>query len=327
MDRRAFVAVMGSAFLAKPRAGAAQHVAKMPVVGILNSGSGQSVSVDAVRDGLHSLGWVEGRTIAFDVRFARARPEAFPGLAADLVGRPVDVIYVSGPAGVRAVSAATRTIPVVALDLESDPVAAGFARSLAQPGGNITGCFLDQPGLTGKWLELIGEAVPGVRRIIVLRDPGTGPWQWDAIRSAARTRHITLHVVDVRGAESLEPTLKRLVDERPQGQALVQLSSPLFDTPLAGRLADFTMAHHLPSISMFKRFADSGGLLAYGPDQSVFYKRMASFIDKILKGAKPGDLPIEQPTRFELVVNLKAAKALGLTIPPSILQRADQVIQ
>ena len=325
MDRRAFITMLGSGVFAAPRAAQAQHGAKVPVVGILNSGSGPSLSVDSVREGLRNLGWVEGHTIAFDVHFARAKLEAFPRLAADLVRRNVDVIYVSGPAGIRAASGATQTIPIVALDLESDPVRAGFVRSLAHPEGNITGCFLDQPGLTGKWLELIGEAVPGIRRIALLRDPTTGPWQWDAISSAARTRNIDLRVVDIRGAENLEQNLERGTKGRPQG--LVQLSSPLFDTPLAKRLADFVVTHHLPSISMFKRFADSGGLLVYGPDQTVFYKRMAFFIDKILKGAKPRELPIEQPARFELIVNLKAAKALGLTIPPSLLVRADQVIE
>jgi ABC-type uncharacterized transport system substrate-binding protein len=325
MHRRAFLAVVGGGILASSPAAGAQHT-KVPVVGILNSGLGESRSVDAVRQGLRDLGWVEGQTIAFDVRFAGARPEAFLGLAADLVKREVDVIYVSGPAGIRAATGATRTIPIVALDLESDPVRAGFARSLAQPGGNITGCFLDQPGLTGKWLELILEAAPEARRIAVLRDPTTGPWQLDAINSAAPSLNIELHVVEIRGAENLGRQLESTLKQRPQG--LVQLSSPLFDIArFAKRIADFAVAHHLPSISMFKRFADAGGLLAYGPDQSVFYKRPASYIDKILKGAKPGDLPVEQPTKFELLLNMKTAKALGLTIPQSLLVRADEIIQ
>ena len=325
MDRRAFLATVGGSILSLPPAARAQRT-NVPLVGILNSGMGQSQSVETVRQGLHDLGWVEGQTIVFDIRFAGAKPEAFLGLAADLVRREVDIIYVSGPAGIRAATGATRTIPIVALDLESDPVRAGFARSLAHPGGNITGCFLDQPGLTGKWLELILEAAPGARRIAVLRDPTTGPWQLDAIHSAARTRSIELHVIEIRDADSLVQKLEGALKQRPQG--LVQLSSPLFDiVRFAKRIADFAVTHHLPSISMFKRFADNGGLLAYGPDQSVFYKRPAFYIDKILKGARPGDLPVEQPTKFELVINVKTAKALGLTIPQSLLVRADEIIQ
>jgi putative tryptophan/tyrosine transport system substrate-binding protein len=325
MDRRAFITLVGGTVLAVPPGARAQHT-KVPLVGILNSGLGESRSVDAVRQGLRDLGWVEGHTIAFDVRFAGAKPEAFLGLAADLVRREVAIIYVSGPAGIRAAMGATRTIPIVALDLESDPVGAGFARSLAQPGGTITGCFLDQPGLTGKWLELILEAAPEARRIAVLRDPTTGPWQLDAINSAAPTRNLELHVVEIRSVENLGQKLEGALKERPQG--LVQLSSPLFDIPrFAKRIADFAVAHHLPSISMFKKFADAGGLLAYGPDQSVFYKRPAFYIDKILKGAQPGDLPLEQPTKFEMVINLKTAKALGLTVPQTLLLRADEVIE
>ena len=333
MDRRAFITVMGGSILAAPLVAEPQQAGKVPVVGILNSGfgprsasfdPGPASSVVAVRQGLRELGWVEGQTIAFEIHYAGAKPEAFPGLAADLVRRKVDVIFVSGPAGIRGARDATRSIPIVALDLESDPVRAGFANSLAKPGGNITGCFLDQPSLTGKWLELIGEAVPGVRRIAVLRDPTTGPWQLDAIKSVARTRNIELHLVEVRNADNLEQKLEDTTKERSQG--LVQLSSPLFDTPFAKRIADFAVTHRLPSISMFKRFADSGGLMAYGPDQPLFYKRLAFYVDKVLKGAKPGDLPVEQPTKFDLVINLRTAKALGLTIPSSLRERADEII-
>ena len=325
MDRRKFLAAVGGSILLSPAVGRAQHT-KVPVVGILNSGWGQSQSVNAVRQALRDLGWIEGQTIVFDIRFAGAKPDAFVGLAAELVRREVDLIYVSGPAGIRAATGATRTIPIVALDLESDPVRAGFARSLAQPGGNIAGCFLDQPGLTGKWLELILEAAPAARRIAVLRDPTTGPWQRDAINSAARTRNIELHVVEILGAENLGEKLEGVLKQRPQG--LIQLSSPLFNIArIAKRIADFAVSHRLPSISMFKNFADLGGLLAYGPDQAVFDKCPASYIDKILKGTKPADLPIEQPTKFELIINIKTAKALGLTIPQTLFFQANQVIE
>ena len=326
MQRRAFMGVLAGGLLAKPLAAEAQPSGQRPVVGVLNSGIGpRSPSVDTMRQGLRDLGWVEGQTIAFEVRFAGAKPHVFPELAIELVRRKVDLIFVSGPAGIRAARDATSTIPIVALDLESDPVQAGFARSLAQPGGNLTGCFLDQPGLTGKWLELVGEVVPGARRIAVLRDPTTGPWQLDAIQTAARTRGIELQILEVRGSEDLGPTLER--GAKGGARALIQLSSPLFDGVFAERIAAFTVTRRLAAISMFRRFAAAGGLLAYGPDQPLFYRRLAIFIDKILKGAKPADLPVEQPTKFELVINLKTAKALGLTIPPSLLARADQVIQ
>jgi putative ABC transport system substrate-binding protein len=313
------------ALLAAPLAAEAQPARKMPVVGVLHSAGPRSNTIDTMRQGLRALGFVEGQTIAFDIRFADLKQDILPGLAADLVRRNVDVFFASGPAAIRASKDATRTIPIVALDLESDPVHAGFARSLAQPGGNITGCFLDQASLTGKWLELIGEAVPGTRRIAVLRDPTTGPWQLAAIKAAAEKLRIELQVLEIRSSGELERALEDGV--KGGSLALVQLSSPLFDSPLTKRIADFTTKHRLPAISMFRRFAEAGGLMAYGPNQPERSERLAVFIDKILKGAKPADLPIEQPSKFELVINLKTAKALGLTIPPSLLLRADQVIE
>jgi putative ABC transport system substrate-binding protein len=213
----------------------------------------------------------------------------------------------------------------VALDLESNPVEAGFVRSFARPGGNITGCFLDQPGLTGKWLDLIVEAAPGTRSVAVLVDMTTGPWQLVALKASAEKLGIKVQVLGIRSAGEVERTLGATV--KGGSQALVQLSSPLFDSPLAKQIADFTVKHHLPAISMFRRFTERGGLMSYGPNQPEYYKRLAVYVDKILKGTQPGDLPIEEPTKFELVVNLKTAKALGLTIPPSLLARADQVIE
>jgi putative ABC transport system substrate-binding protein len=326
MDRRTFLGALASGLLTAPLAVEAQPAGKVPMVGVLGPGAGpRSRTTDTTRQGLHDLGYVQGQTIAFDVRFSAGKPEALPGLAADLARRKVDVILAIGPAATRAAGNATRTIPIVALDLESDPVQAGFARSLAQPGGNITGCWLDQPGLTGKWLELIGEAVPGTRRIAVLVDRTTGPWQLAAIKAAAEKLRLDLQVLEVRSSEETEHVLKAAVmgGSRP----LVQLSSPLFSAPRARRIAEFTTKHRLPSISPFRSFAETGGLMAYGPSEAEYGKCPTVYIDKILKGAKPGDLPIEQPTKFELVINLKTAKALGLTIPPSLLQRADQVIE
>ena len=327
IDRRTFLATLGLGALASSGAAQAQPAGKVPLVGVMNSGAGpRAFTVDTMRQGLRDLGYVEGKIIAFDIRFAAMKHEAFPGLAADLVRRKVDVILVSGPAGIRAAKDATSAIPIVALDLESDPVQAGFVRSLAQPGGNITGCFLDQPGLTGKWLELIGEAVPGARRIAVLADMTTGPWQLAAIKAAAEKLRIELQVLEIRRSEELDHALEAGL--KSGSRALVQLSSPIFDSLLlAKQIADFSVKNRLPGISMFRRFAEAGGLMSYGPNQPEYFKRLAVYIDKILKGAKPADLPIEQPTKFDFVINLKTAKAMGLTLPPSLVARADHVVE
>jgi putative ABC transport system substrate-binding protein len=327
IDRRTLLATLGLGVLTSSRAAQAQQAGKVPLVGVMNSGVGpRSTTIDTTRQGLRDLGYIDGQTIAFDVRFAGLKQDAFPGLAADLVRRKVNVLLVSGPAAIRAAKDATSAIPIVALDLESDPVQAGFVRSLAQPGGNITGCFLDQPGLTGKWLELIGEAVPGARRIAVLADMTTGPWQLAAIKAAAEKLRIELQVLEIRRSEELDHALEAGL--KSGSRALVQLSSPIFDSLLlAKQIADFSVKNRLPGISMFRRFAEAGGLMSYGPNQLEYYKRLAVYIDKILKGAKPADLPIEQATKFDFIVNLKTAKMIGLTLPQSLVARADQVIQ
>ena len=321
MDRRAFIGILAGGLLAAPLAAEAQRV---PVVGFVHTGFGlRNATLDGVRQGLRELGHIEGRTIAIEVRGAGGKPETFPVLVADLLGRKVDVLLTSGPAALRAARHATRTLPIVALDLETDPVASGYAASLSRPGGNVTGLFLDQ-GLTGKWLEMMTSVAPG-QRIALLWDPNTGPWQLAAAKAAAEKLGAELHVVEIRGAADLEQALSASV--KTGSRALVMLSSPLFDTLGARRVAEFTLKHHLPAISLFRSFPASGGLMSYGPDLPDLFRRAATYVDKILKGAKPADLPVEQPTKFELVINLKTAKALGLTIPPSLLQRADQVIE
>ena len=325
MDRRTFLGLVGSGLLATPLGAEAQQAGAMPVVGMLLAGAGpRSRIVDTVRQGLRELGYIEGQTIGFDIGFAAMNQEAFPALAAGLVRRHVDVLVAGGPAAVRSAKDATSTIPIVVVDLESDPVQAGFARSFAQPGGNITGCFLDQPSLTGKWLELIREAAPGTRRVAVLVDMTTGPWQLAAIKAAAEKLRIELQVLEIRSSGELDHALGSGAVSG--SQALVQLSSPLFDNS-GKRISDSMAKYRMPAISMFRSFTNVGGLMSYGPDQRQFYKRLAVYVDKILKGAKPGDLPIEEPTKFDLVINLKTAKSLGLTIPQSLLLRADEVIQ
>jgi putative ABC transport system substrate-binding protein len=253
LDRRGFIYTLTGSLLAAPLAAAGQSTGKIPTVGVLSASAGpRGLTVDMARQGLRDLGYIEGQTITFDIRFAGGKPQAFPGLAADLVRLQVDVILALGPAATRAAGNATSTIPIVALDLESDPVEAGFARSLGRPGRNLTGYFLDQPGLTGKWLELIGEAVPGTRRIAALVDTTTGPWQLAAIKAAAEKARIELQVLEMRASGELDQVLAAALTGG--SGALVQLSSPLFDGRNAGPIAALTAKHRLPAISMFRSF-------------------------------------------------------------------------
>jgi ABC-type uncharacterized transport system substrate-binding protein len=324
--------------LAVPPGAQAQRTGKMPLVGVLHTFHAtpghlgplapelpRNTTVPALRLGLRELGYVEGHSIALEFRFADGRPEVLPRLVADLVHLHVDVLVAIGPATVSAAREAAGAIPVVAIDLESDPVQQGWVRSYARPGGNITGLFMDLPGLTGKWLELLREAVPGLARVAVLWDPTTGPHQVDALRTAAGRLGVDIHLVEIRDPERYGPLLTTAMEARPG--ALVQLSSPRVGGPYAQQIADFTVQHQLPAISLFKSFAEAGGLMAYGPNLVQFFGRLAVYVDKILRGATPAELPVEQPTKFDLVLNLKTAQALGLTFPPTLLYQADEVIQ
>jgi putative ABC transport system substrate-binding protein len=324
VERRAFVAwTLG--LLVAPPAAEAQPAKAVPVVGVLHDRpAGPSAVIRAMQEGLRRLGYVEGQTISFEIRFAEGKRETLASLARALVQRRIDVMFVVGAAALGAARDATSMIPIVMIDLESDPVAAGYARSVARPGGNVTGLFLDQPALTGKWLELIREAMPAVRRVAVLHDPSTGLWQLAAAKAAGQQLGMDLHILDVEYATDFDDVLRAAT--KAGSRALVQLGSPAIDLR-ARQIAEATLRQRLPAISPFRAFAEGGGLMCYGPDQAEFYLRAASYIDKILKGAKPGDLPIEEPAKFSLIVNLKTAKALGLTIPPSVLARADEVIE
>ena len=327
MRRIGLAVVLAVSLVLASLAAGAQQSASVPVVGILNSNFGPlSLSVDSVRRGLREIGYVEGKSIVLEVRFAGGKYEAFPALAAELVQRKVDVLVAIGPAALKAASAATNIIPIVAIALETDPVQGGYAQSFAHPGGNITGLFLDLPELTGKWLELINEAAPTVRRVAVVWDATTGPWQLAAAKTAAQRIGMDLQVLEVKGLGDLDNALGAAV--KGGSRALVELPSPVLNIGLSeARVATFAIKHHLPTISMFRSFVVAGGLFAYGPNQPEYYRRMSVYVDKILRGAKPADLPLEQPTKFEFLINLKTAKALGLTIPPSVLGRADQVIE
>ena len=329
MDRRRFLLTLLAATLGAPLAGEGQQVKpqrSMKVVGVLHPGVPDLtfVTVAALRQGLRDLGYIEGQSIRFEYRWAEGKVENLPRLAAELVQLNLDVLYATGPQAMRAAVGASRTTPIVGDDLESDPVEAGFASSIGKPGGNVTGLFLDLPGLTGKWLQLIREIAPATRRAAVLWDATTSPHQLHALKRAAQAAMVELHVLEARRPTEYADALQTAMKERPQ--ALIQLSSPLI-RQASSLVADFAIKNRLPAISMFRTFPEAGGLMAYGPDLTAFFGQSARYVDRVLKGAKPGDLPIEQPTKFELVINLKTAKALGLTIPPSLLARADQVIE
>jgi putative ABC transport system substrate-binding protein len=281
-------------------------------------------AVLGLQQGLRELGYVDGQTITIEARYAQNQAKRLPELAAELVHLPVEVIFAASPAGVRAATEATRTVPIVAIDLESDPVASGLVASLGRPGGNRTGMFLGLPELSGKWLQLLQEALARPTRVAVLGLPTINAPQFGAMEVAAQRLAVPLLPLEVRGPDEFERAFETA--RTGNAGALILLSSPLVSTQ-SRRLADLAAQHRLPAMSLFLGFAEAGGLLAYGPDAADMGRRCAVFVDKILKGAKPSDLPIERPTTFRLVLNLKTAQALGLTIPPTFLFQADEVIR
>ncbi len=302
----------------------AEQAPKLPVVGVLITDTAGNISLPILVQGLRDLGYVDGKNIVIEVRSAGGKPDALPALAAELVQHRVDALYATGPAAIRAARSATAEVPIVALDLESDPVQAGWVRTLARPGGNLTGLFLDLPSLTGKWLELLKETVPGTRRVGLLWDSTTGSAQLTAAKAAAQGLGLDLRVMETRSTDDLDAVLRTGVSAG--SRAFVLLSSPIISTR-SEQIAAFVVRNRLPAVSPFRKFADAGGLMSYGPDFDAFRERAASYVDRILRGAKPGDLPIQQPTKFEMVINLKAAKALGLKVPRTVLERADEVIR
>ena len=301
----------------------AQQTVKVARIGFLRVSSPPDPFTEPFRQGLHELGYVEGRNISIEYRWAEGRPERLPALAAELVRLKVDVIVAAGPA-VEAASQATTTIPIV-MPVVGDPVRRGLVASLARPGGNITGLTNLSAELPGKWMELLKEILPGVSRVAVLSDSHYTADQLSVSEAAARSLGVRLQVLNVSRPEELETAFAQAKKNR--AEALVVLSSALFYVHRADLVA-FAAKQRLPTIYHQKDFVvGSGGLMSYGPDFHDLFRRAAGYVDKILKGAKPGDLPIEQPTKFELVVNLRTAKALGLTIPESMLLRADEVIR
>jgi putative ABC transport system substrate-binding protein len=297
-------------------------------IGLLNAASLLSAraNVEAFQQGLLELGYVEGQNMAIEYRYAEGKAERLPELAAELVRLQVEVIVAGGAFAIRAAQHATRTIPIV-MGGTSDAVVAGFVASLARPGGNITGLSDLSANLPEKRLELLKETVPQSTRIAVLADPASSYYasRRHNLTVAARALGVHLHVVELRRADELDSAFAAMTREG--ADALLVIEGGLLTSGLREQTVDLAATHRLPAMYERKQTVAAGGLMSYGPNIAENYRRAATYVDKILKGATPADLPVEQPTKFELVINLKTAKALGLTIPPSILFQADEVLQ
>lgn len=305
----------------------AQAPAKFAHIGLLSpfSPSASEPWHRALRQSLRDAGWIEGRNLRIEYRYAEGNNERLPGLAAELVRLKVDLIVASVTTDALVAARATKDIPIVGAGF-GDPVAIGLVENLARPGGNITGLSQVTPEMGGKRLELLKEIVPGLARVAVLwnsQSPAS-TLNWKEIQLPAQRLGIQLHSLEVRGPGDFAKAFDDAT--RARAGAVAILPDPIFATNLK-RLAQLATKSKLPAIFHLREFAEAGGLLAYGPDRSDLFRRAGIYVDKILKGAKPGDLPIEQPTKFELVINTTTAKALGLTIPPSLLLRADQVVK
>ena len=322
MDRRAFIAGLAVGLLAGPRAVEGQPAGKVARVGVITGSPG---SIAALKEGLSDLGHREGQSFVIDHRDVEGRFERLPAAVASLVNVPVDVIVIGGSEYVQPVMNATRTIPVVFTNV-GDPVGLGYITSYAKPGRNITGVTNMAPELTGKWLELLKQVQPGLTRVAVLWNPPQVGHRGllKALESSALSLQLRTRPVGVRTSEDLEGAFAAIRRERVGG--LTMLGSLLHFTRLR-QIAAFAQQARLATVAWTNAFTQLGGLMSYGVGEGHQWRRAATYVDRILKGANPGDLPVEQPTKFELVINLKTAKALGLTIPPSLLQRADQVIE
>jgi putative tryptophan/tyrosine transport system substrate-binding protein len=328
VNRRWFLRGLGASLLATPVSLAAQEAGKKVArVGRLSplSRAADAPFLDAFRHGMRDLGWVEGQNLAIEARFANGTAAQLPALASELLRLNVDVILAGSTNGGIAAHKATTSIPIVMVTT-GDPMAGGFIASLARPGGNVTGVTALGQELGAKGLELLAQAVPGLTRVAVLCNP-TYPGTdrvLKALRDGARTLGMQLHVLEARDRRDVEAALAAASGERTR--ALMVLSDPMLVTHRK-RIVELALDHRIPTMYAVRQYVDDGGLMFYGASLSEMYRHAASHVDRILKGARPGDIPVEQPTRFELVVNLKAARALGLAIPPSLLARADEVLE
>ena len=322
MDRRSFLLTSLAGVFAAPLTAMAQPAGKVYRIGFLRNGPPPTTFIEGFRQGLRELGYVEGQNITLDYGLAGSADQLFDA-ATELVRRKVDVMIASGTPPVPVAKRATKTIPIIFV-ASIDPVATGLVASLARPGGNLTGFAGTHADLMGKRLELLRETITKLSRVAVLSHQ-TNPGNTEYIRQAelaARALGVPLQLLTVRDAGDFE----RAFGEARGASALIQLDDVIF-TSHRKQIVELAVKNQLPAIYGFREFVDAGGLMAYGPDWPDLYRRAATYVDKILRGARPADLPIEQPTKFELVINMKTAKALGLTIPPSLLLRADHVIE
>ena len=325
MNRRRFLLTSLAGAFAAPLAADAQQAGRVVRIGWLQPTPPSDARVAGFRQGLRDLGYIEGKDFVIEYRWEHERYDRLQDLATQLVRLPVDIMVSSNTAALLAIKRATTTIPVVMLG-QGDPVGTGLVDSLPHPGGNITGLSNISPELGGKRVELLKEIVPGLSRVAVLAN-SANPVITVAVReteAAARLMGLSVQALDVRAPDELQGAFAAM--RRGNAQALV-LTADSLHFSLRRRVIDFAAKARLPAAYAYREFVGAGGLIAYGPNFPDLYRRAAVYVDKILKGAKPGDLPIEQPTKFELVINLKTAKALGLRIPPSLLARADQVIE
>jgi ABC-type uncharacterized transport system substrate-binding protein len=326
MKRRAFIAALGGA-AAWPLVARAQQSRRSPRIGVLLPGTPTSFALRtrAFLEGLRDLGYVDGQTIEIEWKWGEDRIERFPTLASELVRANVDVIVTGGTAAARALKSATTTIPIV-MAIISDPVAAGLVDSLARPGGNATGFSIIAPELGSKRLELLKEIVPDVFSVAVLLNPENpqSKIELNEMQAAAGALGLQLHTVQVTSEAALDEAFAGLT--KTTAQALIVLTDPILFSQRQ-RIVELANKSRLPAVYFFNGFVEDGGLMSYGPNDADLFRRSAGDVDRILKGAKPSDLPVEQPTKFELVINLKTAKALGISISPSLLARADEVIE
>ena len=323
MKRREFIGLVGGAAAWPLTASAQQARGKIVTIGILAIEPWPPI--DTFRKALDDLGYVEGKNIRFEYRYAKGRSERFPELANELVGLNVDVILTWGTDAVLAAKQATTTIPIV-MGVIGDPLGIGIVTNLAHPGGNVTGCSLRSAELEAKRLQLLKEVVPGLSRVAILFNPTNHymPLALQSARKGAQVLHVSLAVYEVYDTTTLDAAFVTLTKDRPDA---FLVPADTFLVSQSSRIAQFAIENKLPSVYTFREYIEAGGLFAYTPNYNDLFRRAASYVDKILKGAKPGDLPIEQPRGFYLSINLKTARALGLTVPRRLLAGADEVIE
>jgi ABC-type uncharacterized transport system substrate-binding protein len=327
MTKKVICLALGAVFLGVSFPAQAQQPKKVPRIGFLGGASASfyAARTNAFRQGLNELGYTEGKNIVIEYRYAEGKFDRLPDLAAELVGLKLDVIVAAPTPSVLAAKKASATTPIVFASVV-DPVASGLVASLARPGGNITGLTILGPELSGKRLELLKEVLPNVTRVAALWNSANPAQEliWKEMQAAAQELRLQLQSLEVRSANDFDIAFEAALRER--AQALIPSGEPLINTQLK-RIVEFAAKNRLPAMYAGPEVVDAGGLMSYAPNYTDQYRRAAIYVDKILKGAKPADLPVEQPTKFEFVINLKTAKQIGLTIPPNVLARADKVIK